>query len=1007
MKLLSSFAFLIIGCAFSTPASADWPQFRGDAARSGYTEAPLPNRMELQWTFRTKHAPAPAWPTHTRIKFDEVFQPIIVDQTVLFGSSADDQLYALDLKTGELKWNFFTEGPIRFAPAAWKDRVFVASDDGCLYALAIKDGSLLWKKQGGPQRKFIMGNDRLISHWPARGGPAVVGDQVYFAAGVWPSDGVYLYALDAATGDVIWDNQNSGQMLMNQPHGGASAKSGVSSQGYLAASEDQIFMPTGRAVPAAFERATGKFQYYHLQKNQQRGGADVVLADQFFCNAGCLYDQTNGNLTQQTGTGPMVATSKGILRGSGQSLIYSEWSDTTARDRKGQPISVRQLKEKRLIPLDYEITDLIIAGNDAYCGSHNKVTGFDYKAQANSWWSHEIKGTVRGLAASDDCLVVSTDQGVISCFANAEPNHKKTGKRPFREMPFSVRQIYSTAAQEICDKTDVKSGICIDLNADDAYLAAALARISTFQIYVVMKDAEHAATARQFLHDAGLYGSRVVVHVADSEQLPYSKHFANLVICSASLYRDMTPQLLSEARRIQRPYGGQFCRGPVRKMQVETKADLQGAGSWTHQYSNSTNTVNSDDEIVKGPLKMYWYRDMDFQIPNRHGQGPAPLVNRGVMVVGGLHGLCGLDAYNGHTLWKYKLKNNLTDMNGIHHDLSTAEVGSNFCLGGDDVFVSKDDVCHQINLKTGKLVRKLSTPVSRDDPNQNWGYLGYHDGVVYGSVSNDAHYTSPRYKGLKLRNESVLFFAMDANTGTLLWTYQPEYSIRNNAITIGNNSVYLVDREIAKSDHIKEARRNGRPNPPSPEDALRKGKLKAFHAKTGKDLWHDDQEIFGTQLALSEDHEILLMFYQGIRHNFFQLPSEVGGRMAAIDAKTGKRIWDIKAEYQSHPVINGDKIYAQGGAWNLKTGKPIDFQFDRSYGCGQISASKHMMVFRSATLGYLDLTRKAGVENFGGIRLGCYINAIPAGGLVLVPDGSSQCNCSYQMQAWFALEGSE
>ncbi|WP_339733309.1 PQQ-binding-like beta-propeller repeat protein [uncultured Gimesia sp.] len=1004
MKFLPAFLFLFALSLFPCTTQADWPQYRGDAARSGFTEDPLPTRMELQWTYRTKQGPTPAWPTHTRIKFDEAFQPIIVEQTVLFGSSTDDQLYALDLKTGTLKWKFFTEGPIRFAPAAWNDRVFVTSDDGNLYALSIKDGSLLWKKQGGPKRKFIMGNDRLISHWPGRGGPVVVGDQVYFAAGVWPSDGVYLYALNAETGDVIWSNQDSGQLLMNQPHGGASAKSGVSSQGYLAASQDQIFMPTGRAVPAAFERATGKFQYYHLQKNQQRGGSDVMLADRFFCNAGCLYDQTDGGLTQQTGTGPMVATPKGILRGSGQSLIYSEWSDQKTRDRKGNPISVRQLKEKRLIPLDYNITDVIIAGSDAYCGSHNKVTGVDYKAQANTWWSHEIEGTVRGLAAADECLVASTDQGVIYCFANGEPPEVSQAAL---DKPVEIRPLYHQAAKAICDKTDVKTGICVDLNADDAYLAAALARESSFQIYVVMKNAEHAATARQFLHNEGLYGSRVVVHVADPEQLPYSKHFANLVICSSSLYREMNATLLEESRRIQRPYGGQFCWGPIKKMQVKTKADLKGAGSWTHQYSNSTNTVNSDDEIVKGPLRMYWYRDMDFQIPNRHGQGPAPLVNRGVMVVGGLHGLCGLDAYNGHTLWKYKLKNNLTDMNGIHHDLSTAEVGSNFCLGGDHAFVSKDEVCHQIDLKTGKLVRKISTPVSRDDPNQNWGYLGYHQGVIYGTVSNDAHYTSPRYKGLTLRNESVLFFAIDANTGELLWTYQPEHSIRNNAITIGKNSVYLVDREIAKADHIKEARRNGRPNPPSPEDALRKGKLKAFEAKTGKDLWEDDQDVFGTQLAVSEDHEILLMFYQGIRHKFFKLPSEVGGRMAAIDAKTGKRIWDIKAEYQSHPVINDDKIYAQGGAWNLKTGKPIDFKFDRSYGCGQISASKHMMVFRSATLGYVDLTRKAGVENFGGIRLGCYINAIPAGGLVLVPDGSSQCNCSYQMQAWFALEGSE
>ncbi|MEQ9066006.1 MAG: PQQ-binding-like beta-propeller repeat protein, partial [Gimesia chilikensis] len=165
MKFPPVFLFLFVFACSPDFILADWPQYRGDAARSGSTEEPLPNRMELQWTFRTLHKPTPAWPTHTRITFDKVFQPIVVNQTVLFGSSTDDQLYALDLKTGQLKWKFFTEGPIRFAPAAWKDRIFVASDDGCLYALNVADGSLLWKKRGGPERKFIMGNDRLISHW--------------------------------------------------------------------------------------------------------------------------------------------------------------------------------------------------------------------------------------------------------------------------------------------------------------------------------------------------------------------------------------------------------------------------------------------------------------------------------------------------------------------------------------------------------------------------------------------------------------------------------------------------------------------------------------------------------------------------------------------------------------------------------------------------------------------------------------------------------------------------
>ena len=75
--------------------------------------------------------------------------------------------------------------------------------------------------------------------------------------------------------------------------------------------------------------------------------------------------------------------------------------------------------------------------------------------------------------------------------------------------------------------------------------------------------------------------------------------------------------------------------------------------------------------------------------------------------------------------------------------------------------------------------------------------------------------------------------------------------------------------------------------------------------------------------------------------------------------------------------------------------------------CGTVAASRTMLLFRSGTLGYLDLNRTAGTENFGGIRPGCWFNAIPAGGLVLVPDGSSNCACSYQMHAWLALQPAE
>ena len=181
----------------------DWPMYRADAARTGYSPEPLPDNLELRWVHRNRAAPTPAWPNSSRITFDFADQPIIVGDTVVFGSSAQDKVVAIDADSGKLRWTFFTGGPVRFAPVAWRDRIFVAGDDGCLYAIKHNDGTLLWKHRGGPNERMCLGNERMISRWPARGGPVVIDDTVYYAAGIWPSDGVFLHALNGRTGEVL------------------------------------------------------------------------------------------------------------------------------------------------------------------------------------------------------------------------------------------------------------------------------------------------------------------------------------------------------------------------------------------------------------------------------------------------------------------------------------------------------------------------------------------------------------------------------------------------------------------------------------------------------------------------------------------------------------------------------------------------------------------------------------------------------------------------------------
>ena len=247
------FLFLVLialchGIRVESVPAADWPTYRGDAERSSYTAETLPGELSLQWTYASGHAPQPAWSGRdTRTPYDRAYHPVVAEGLLVFGSSADCRIHALDAATGAARWTFFTDGPVRFAPVLWEDRVLAVSDDGHLYCLTAAEGRLVWKIRGGPEDDMVLGNGRMTSRWPARGGPVVADGVVYFGAGIWPSEGIFVYAVDARTGKVVWCNSDSGGIYMPQPHGGANAKSGISAHGDLVVAGDVHLVPTGRA----------------------------------------------------------------------------------------------------------------------------------------------------------------------------------------------------------------------------------------------------------------------------------------------------------------------------------------------------------------------------------------------------------------------------------------------------------------------------------------------------------------------------------------------------------------------------------------------------------------------------------------------------------------------------------------------------------------------------------------------------------------------------------------
>ncbi len=152
---------------------------------------PIPRPGAL-WTFATGGA---IWDTGT-----------IADGICYFGSD-DGNLYALDLASHQLKWKSASQGIVRSRPALAGGLVYFASDDGNLYAVDAHDGEQVWRRDIGDalprEMRANLGSSPVPTGYDYRqSSPVVAGDLVY----VGSKDG-NVYALAAATGDVVWTHK--------------------------------------------------------------------------------------------------------------------------------------------------------------------------------------------------------------------------------------------------------------------------------------------------------------------------------------------------------------------------------------------------------------------------------------------------------------------------------------------------------------------------------------------------------------------------------------------------------------------------------------------------------------------------------------------------------------------------------------------------------------------------------------------------------------------------------
>ncbi|MHC4328743.1 MAG: PQQ-like beta-propeller repeat protein, partial [Planctomycetota bacterium] len=578
----------------SAASAADWPTYRHDNARSGCTAESLAAPLALDWVYVPVHPPRPAWPRPAmrpregwqlrhRVIFDDAFQVAAAGDLVYFGSSSDNKVYALDATTGQERWSFFTGGPVRLAPTVSKGRVLFGSDDGFVYCLNADDGKLLWKLRGGPNDERLLGHGKMISRWPIRTGVIVDEGIAYFGAGIFPHENVYLHAVRVNDGSSVWKNDTISQESAN--------RSEFTPQGYLLASGNRLFVPSGRALPVAFDRTNGRmaFSSKYGWRGEQAGGAVggtyALLADNQ------IYTGTQNHLLaldQRTGKTGFAWFPGRRLAVGGNMAYMATGRELVAMDRsayakasgrrnslehkiKTLASQVRSAKGDQRAKLEQELktarqdldrhrkekitptvpwrvrsecdAELILGGNVVIAGGKGKVSAFD-RDNGESIWSAEVDGLTRGLALANGRLYVSTDKGRIYCFASVTVA-KKTNRivRPDGS-PYpkdNLTDAYKATAEAIIMETGVKKGYCLMLGAERGRLARELALRTELTIIGVEPDAEKARAARLALDAAGLYGERVTIEQGDISKLPYSNYFANLIVSDSLLLTGQIP----------------------------------------------------------------------------------------------------------------------------------------------------------------------------------------------------------------------------------------------------------------------------------------------------------------------------------------------------------------------------------------------------------------------------------------------------------------------------------
>ena len=241
---------------------------------------------------------------------------------------------------------------------------------------------------------------------------------------------------------------------------------------------------------------------------------------------------------------------------------------------------------------------------------------------------------------------------------------------------------------------------------------------------------------------------------------------------------------------------------------------------------------------------------------------------------------------------------------------------------------------------------------------------------------------------------SDALFAFDKQTGEQRWTYNRGLVV-NSTITLSKGRLFFVEGRDPTLRTADERRVNS-------AEFWQSQHLVALNATSGEVVWELPLETMdGTvvfYMAHSGEKLIIVSSHSGKYHVY------------ALADHSGAPLWDLefpwgaegKADHGSHlsrPAIVGDRLFVRPAVIDLQSGQLRDEKVPEGK-CGTYSCTDYALFFRGNPGARFAMW--SSIDNqyslWNRLRPDCWLSSIPAGGMLLSPEGGGGCSCGSWME---------